>query len=174
MSEITPNPLSEDAQIARHVLLEILEKMPFPATVEVEETDEQVLLTMVSDQPMALLIGKGGQTLNALELIVRTIMQNKIHSFGKHVVIDAEGYRARHNARLEEIARNAAKQVLESGESLPLEPMNARDRRTVHMALAQIEGVANVSVGEEPYRHIVVCLPGQERDVEQDAAGNQR
>jgi spoIIIJ-associated protein len=147
--------------VARQVLQEILQHMNFAARVDVQENPEQVMLTMVSDQPMGLLIGKGGQTLNAIELLVRTIVQTKIHTLERHIVVDAEGYRARHSERLEELARQAAQKVQESGEPVPMEPMNPRDRRTVHMAIAEIEGVASVSAGEEPYRHVVICLPGQ-------------
>ena len=159
MSETTP--VSNEGQVARQVLQEILQHMSFDATIDVEESPEQIMLTMVSEHPMGLLIGKGGQTLNAIELLVRTITQTKIHSLEKHIVIDAEGYRARHTDRMQELARQAAQQVLETGESVPLEPMSPRDRRTVHMTLAEIDGVESTSVGEEPYRHIVVCLPGQ-------------
>lgn len=88
-------------------------------------------------------------------------MQTKLHDVKKHIMVDAEGYRGRHANSLEDIARQAAEQVLASGEPVPLEPMSPRDRRTVHMALAEIDGVASVSAGEDPYRHVVVCLPGQ-------------
>lgn len=159
MTETTP--LSNEGQVARQVLQEILQHMGFDATIDAEESPEQVTLTMVSDQPMGLLIGKGGQTLNAIELLVRTITQTKVRTLEKHIVIDAEGYRARHADRLRDLARQAAQQVLETGEPVPLEPMSPRDRRTVHMALAEIDGVTSTSVGEEPYRHVVVCLPGQ-------------
>jgi len=155
-------PLSDEATTACQVLQDILQHMSFDAAIAVEETPEQILLTMTSDQPMGLLIGKGGQTLNAIELLVRTITQTKLHAPGKHVVVDAEGYRARQTERLEELARQTARQVLETGEPVPLEPMSPRDRRTVHMTLAEIEGVESTSVGEEPYRHIVVSLPDKD------------
>ena len=154
-------PLSNEGQVARQVLQEILQHMGFDASIDAEESPEQITLTMVSEQPMGLLIGKGGQTLNAIELLVRTITQTKIHTLEKHIVIDAEGYRARHTDRLQDLARQAAQQVLETGEAVPMEPMSPRDRRTVHMTLAEIDGVESTSVGEEPYRHIVVSLPGQ-------------
>jgi len=159
MSEITP--ISDEATTARQVLCEILRQMGFEAAVEMEETPEQILLTMSSERPMGLLIGKGGQTLNAIELLVRTITQTKLRSPGKHIELDAEGYRARQAERLRDMARQAAEQVLATGEPVPLEPMSPRDRRTVHMTLVEIEGVESTSVGEEPYRHIVVSLPGQ-------------
>jgi len=159
MSEITP--FSDEAQVARQILQEMLQQMGFEATIEVEETPEQIDLTLISDRPMGLLIGKGGQTLNAIELLVRTITQTKLHTLEKHIMVDAEGYRARHAEWLQGLARQAAEQVLATGEPVPMEPMSPRDRRTVHMTLAEIEGVESVSVGEEPYRHIVICLPGQ-------------
>ena len=160
MSEMTP--LSEDALIAQEVMQAILREMAFPAEVTVSETPEQIQLTLSSEQPMGLLIGRNGQTLNAIELLVKTIAQHKLHMFHRHLLVDAEGYRQHQTDRLEETARQAANEVLDTGESVSLEAMNARDRRTVHMTIAEIEGVSSFSVGEEPYRHLVICLPGQE------------
>ncbi|HEY3377975.1 MAG TPA: R3H domain-containing nucleic acid-binding protein [Armatimonadota bacterium] len=162
MSESTP--LSEQAQVAEAALREMLRQMEFPApvTIDVSETPEQITLAMHSEQPLGVLIGKGGQTLNALELLVTLIARHKTDAYGKRVVLDAEGYRGQQTGRIEEIARAAAHRVLESGENVELEPMNARDRRTAHMAISEIEGVSTVSIGEEPYRRLVVSLPGQE------------
>lgn len=160
MNEITP--LSEDALVAQGVLQEILRTMHFPAEVLASETPEQVTLAMRSDEPMGVLIGRNGQTLNAIELLVKIITQHKLHTFHRHLLVDAEGYRQNQTASLEEVAQRAAARVLESGEAAALEPMNARDRRTVHMTIAEIDGVASYSVGEEPFRHLVICLPGNE------------
>ena len=163
MSEM-PSPLSEEAQLAHDVLRDILRHMAFPAAVEVTEDAEQIVLTMTSEQSMGVLIGKGGQTLNAIELLVRTIAQTRLHTLDKHIVVDAEGYRERHAEQLREIARQAAQQVLDTEEPVPLEPMTPRDRRTVHMAIAEIDGVVSASAGVEPYRHVLVCLPGQYKE----------
>lgn len=162
MSESTP--LSMQAEIARTALQDMLAQMefPVPVTIELREEPEQIVLSLHSEQPLGLLIGKGGQTLNAIELLITLIARHKTGEYGKRVVIDAEGYRQQQARRIEDVAREAAHQVLETGESVVLEPMNARDRRTAHMAIAEVEGVSTVSVGEEPYRHLVVCLPGQE------------
>ncbi|MHB9131819.1 MAG: Jag family protein [Armatimonadota bacterium] len=159
---MTNQPLPTQAQVAHEVLTTILKEMEFPGTVEVTEDEEQVVLTIISDQPMGLLIGKGGQTLDAIELIVKQIVQQKTKERGKHLVVDAEGYRSRHAERLQEMGREAAHRVLETGESEALEPMSPRDRRTVHMAISEVEGVETFSAGEDPYRHIVICLPGQQ------------
>jgi len=154
--------LSEEAPIAQSVLSDILREMGFPAAVDVEETPDQIILTVTSEQPLGLLIGKGGQTLNAMELIVKQITQHRMKGHGKHLMIDAEGYRERHAERLRELARDVADRVVESGEAISMEPMNARDRRTVHMVVSEIDGIATYSAGEDPYRYVVVCLPGQE------------
>lgn len=162
MSEMAP--LSQQAQVAREVLEEMLRQMEFPApvSVAVTETPEQVALALSSEEPLGILIGKGGQTLNAVELLVTLITRHKTDEYGKRLVIDAEGYREQQSARIEEVAREAAQRVLETGENQELPPMNARDRRVAHMAVSELEGVATVSVGEELYRHLVICLPGQE------------
>ena len=153
---MTEMPLSGEAELAQQVLQETVRLMGFPATVSATEEPEQIVLTLTSDEPMGLLIGKGGQTLNAIELVVRTIVEQKLHHAEKRIVIDAEGYRARHAERLEQMAREAAQRVLDTGEPFAMEPMNARDRRTVHMTIAEIPGVASESHGEDPFRHLVI------------------
>ena len=162
MSDATPIP--SQAEIAENVLQEMLRQMDFPApiTIETTETDEQIALALSSDEPLSALIGKGGQTLNAIELLVTLITRAKTGQYGKRMVIDAEGYRQQQSARIEEMAREAAQRVLDTGECVELDPMNARDRRVAHMAIAEIDGVASVSIGEEPHRCLVICLPGQE------------
>ena len=162
MSELTP--LTEQAQVATTALQEMLRQMEFPApvTIDVTETDEQILLTMQCEDDLSVLIGKGGQTLNAIELLVTLIARQKTGVYGKRLVLDAEGYRAKQSGRIEDIARTAAHCVLDTGENVALEPMIARDRRIAHMAALEIEGVVTTSVGEDPYRRIVISLPGQE------------
>jgi spoIIIJ-associated protein len=154
--------LSTQITNAKDVLEHILQEMGFAAAVSASETDEQILLTLTSEESLGLLIGKGGQTLDALELIVRQIVQHRTHVFGKHITLDAEGYRERHAGRLTQMAQEYATKVLESGEAIELEPMSPRDRRTIHMVLADIPEVSTYSRGEEPGRFLVICLPGQE------------
>lgn len=161
MSETPATPLSDQARAVLQALQRMLTEMNFPASVDVSETDDQIALTITSDQPLGLLIGKGGQTLNAIELLVTLIARHQLQTYGKRVVVDAEGYRQRQVGRLEEMAREAAHRALDTGECVPLEPMNARDRRTVHMVTTEIEGIESTSLGEEPYRYIVLCPSGK-------------
>ncbi|OPZ83557.1 MAG: R3H domain protein [bacterium ADurb.Bin429] len=163
---MSAQPLSEQAAIAKEVVETVVDYLdfPVPVAVEVREDDEQVSVSITSEEPLGVLIGKGGQTLNALEMIVKEIVFHRTGARGKHIMLDAEGYRERQTESLRELARENAQRVLDTGESVALEPMTARDRRTVHMALADIEGVSSFSVGEEPHRHLVICLPGQEAE----------
>ncbi len=157
-----PTPLTEEAQIAKDALARMLAEMEFPAEVDASETTDQVLLTITSAQPLGVLIGKNAQTLNAIELVLKQIVQHKTHSYGKHLQVDAEGYREDHAQHLRELAADVADRVRENQEAIELEPMNARDRRTVHMVIQEMDDLRTYSAGEDPYRHIVICLPGQE------------
>ncbi|HOF88229.1 MAG TPA: R3H domain-containing nucleic acid-binding protein [Armatimonadota bacterium] len=163
---MSAQPLSDQAAIAKEVVENVVDYLDFatPVAVDVREDDEQISVSLTGEEPLGVLIGKGGQTLNALEMIVKEIVFHRTGARGKHIMLDAEGYRARQTERLREVARENARRVLETGEAVALEPMTARDRRTAHMALAEIEGVSSFSVGEEPHRHLVICLPGQEAD----------
>jgi spoIIIJ-associated protein len=72
------------------------------------------------------------------------------------VTVDAGGYRAKHREGLERLAQRAAEEAISTGDEIELDPMNAQDRRIVHMALAEIEGVATRSEGDDPNRRIIV------------------
>lgn len=124
--------------------------------VHVAEDEDQVSLTMTSEGPLDALIGKSAQVLNALEMITALIVRQKIHAYGKRMVVDADGYRAQQEERLAELARATVEKVLASGEPVALDPMNARDRRIVHTAVTEMEGISTTSEGEDPYRHVVV------------------
>lgn len=155
------NNLSMEAEIARQVLTNILVEMEFPAEIAITENDSEIAITVTSERPCGILIGKGGQTLDAIELLVKQITHHKMRQYGKHIHIDAEGYREKHASRMMEGAREIAREVIESGEEAPLESMNARDRRLVHMAVKEFPELETYSLGEDPNRYIVICLKGQ-------------
>jgi spoIIIJ-associated protein len=159
MSEM--NNLSMEAEIAHQVLTTILKEMDFPAEIGMVESENEIAITITSERPLGILIGKGGQTLDALELLVKQITHHKIRQYGKHIQLDAEGYREKHANRMMEGAREIAREVIESSEEAPLESMNARDRRLIHMAVKEFPELETYSLGEEPNRYIVICLKGQ-------------
>ena len=100
--------------------------------------------------------GPKGATLQAIEELVRTVVQRRTEGHGARIHVDVGGYRAKRRAALERFALELAEQVRESGEDRALEPMSASDRKVVHDAIATLDGVTTTSEGEEPRRRVVV------------------
>ena len=154
---------------ARELLVGMLERMGIPAEVETREEADKVVLDVKckSEDDMQRIIGRRGQVVDALQhLIGKMLVKGKEkpeksegRERGKPVVVDAGGYRQRHIERLEGLAARMAEKAKSTGQPVDLSPMPAHDRRVIHMALANIEGVSTKSEGEGDLRHIVV-LPG--------------
>jgi|YelNatPaOPRAMG01_1025707.scaffolds.fasta_scaffold64608_2 spoIIIJ-associated protein len=122
----------------------------------VSETSEEVLVSIEGNpEDIGKLIGRRGQTLDALQYLVG-IAANKIAGTRTRILIDAGGYRARHQAALEQKAREIAEQVKLTGQEAVFEPQSARDRRIVHLALADDPDVYTYSEGEGDERHVVI------------------
>jgi spoIIIJ-associated protein len=144
---------------ARTLVTSIVTTLGVDARVDVRESDDAVTVTC-SGPDVALLIGRHGQTIDALQHLLNAIAHRSHGSDRKDVVVDAAGYRARRRETLEAIAVRAAERVLATGEREELEPMTAVERKVVHLRLQGVEGVATTSEGAEPSRYVVV-LPGQ-------------
>ncbi len=106
---------------------------------------------------MGVLIGKRGQTLDALQYLISLFVNKESESYVR-VKLDTENYRARRKDTLENLAKNIAFKVKRSRRSVTLEPMNPYERRIIHSALQNDKYVATRSEGEEPYRKVVVYL----------------
>ena len=109
----------------------------------------------VSGESLGGLIGRRGQTLDALQEITRTAVQRRLEGRVR-VLVDVEGYRARRRASLAEYARSIAERAKERGTEIELEPMSAYERKVVHDAVAEIDGATSFSEGVEPNRKVVV------------------
>jgi len=123
--------------------------------VDVEETDDDILVTVSGGDP-GLLIGRHGQTIDAIQYLLNVIAYRAYGEEKRDVVVDAAGYRARRQATLETLALRVAERVRESGEREELEPMTAVERKVVHMHLKDVAGVGTTSEGMEPNRYVVV------------------
>ena len=117
-------------------------------------TDEEVVIDLVGPD-VAILIGRRGQTLDALQYLVGIIASRRVHG-RRRIVLDAEQYRERHQAMLEQKAREYAKAVKAEGKEAVLEPQPPRDRRIIHVALADDPDVYTYSEGEGDERHVVI------------------
>jgi spoIIIJ-associated protein len=135
------------------VLVEtVVGSMGIAARVDVQEKDDGLLVTC-NGADLGLLIGKHGQTIDALQYVANAAAFRS--SGGKPVTIDAAGYRERRRATLEGIALRAADQAV-AGELVRLEPMTAMERKVVHERLKGVEGIETSSEGTEPNRYVVV------------------
>lgn len=124
--------------------------------VKYDELDSLVNVNL-SGEDMGVLIGKRGQTLDALQYLTNLAVNKKSEKYLK-VKVDTEDYRKRRKDTLENLAKNIAYKVKRTKRPVALEPMNPFERRVIHSALQSDKYVATHSEGEEPYRHVVVTL----------------
>ena len=139
----------------RDLLRRITTALGVEARIDVEEDDETITATCNASDA-GLLIGRHGQTIDAVQYLVNAIVHRSHGDERKEVVVDAAGYRERRRLVLESIAVRTAAEVLRSGERAELEPMTAVERKMVHLALKEADGVSTASEGTEPNRYVVV------------------
>jgi spoIIIJ-associated protein len=123
--------------------------------VDTEEDDEQVVVTC-SGPDLGMLIGRHGQTIDAIQYLVNAIVWRTYGEDRKEVVVDAAGYRERRRETLEALALRSADRALRDGEAIELEPMTAVERKIVHVVLKDLDGVQTSSEGTEPNRYVVI------------------
>ena len=147
--------LKQDVSSAPETILkEMLNRMRIDAEVESNFLDGSTHLNIVTDSP-ALLIGKHGQTLDAIERLLNCIV-NKASLVKRRVFVNTEGYRERREERLIEMAHQVAEKVRYTQREVVLAPMSARDRRIIHVTLKEDEVVSTYSQGEGEMRRVVV------------------
>lgn len=145
-----------------------LRLMGHAAEPRAEEANDVITVT-IEGKELGRLVGRHGRTLDALEVLLAAHLHRET---GKRtqVVVDAEGYRARRERALIEQARSAAERAIAGRVAVVLDPMEPRDRRTVHLALRDDNRVGTFSEGEGEHRHVVVVprTPGDRQDLSQD------
>lgn len=124
-------------------------------TIDEYEGDEGELILDITGDDLAVLIGRHGKTLDALQFIISSITARTI-GFCYPVVVDVEGYKSRQRQKLESLAYSSAKRALSQGRSVKMRPMTPYERRIIHIALRDYEGVETASEGEGSARHVVV------------------
>jgi spoIIIJ-associated protein len=134
----------------------VLDQLDLEGTCEIVEDDEVITATVEGDEDYGLLIGRRGQTIDALQLLCFQAAFQGIRE-RKRVVLDAAGYRARREEVISERADRAAEKAISSGDEVELDPMTARERRIVHEHLKERAQVETFSAGDEPQRRVVVA-----------------
>lgn len=141
---------------AKEFMSDLLRKMELNVDLEVK-TDGETIFLLVSGEDSGTVIGKRGQTLDALQYITGLAV-NKGQKNHTRIVLDVEDYRARREETLERLAFRLAKKVAKSRRPLTLEPMNPYERKVIHSALQTDEYVTTRSEGKDPYRKVIIEL----------------
>lgn len=155
--ERSEEDLDEVADTAIEVLRTILAHFDADgAEINEYEGDEQEIILDVVGGDLAILIGRRGHTLDAIQTLVSNITNRKL-GYRYPITIDIESYKHRQRQKIESLAYSAASRADRQDREVSLRPMNPYERRLVHMALRDDERVETYSVGEEPNRHVVVA-----------------
>jgi spoIIIJ-associated protein len=150
---------SELAADARELVERVAAAIGVQARVDAYEDDETVTIT-ASGHDLGMLIGRHGQTIDAVQYLLNAIVYRSYGDARKEIVVDAAGYRERRRETLESLAVRSAERALRELERVELEPMTAVERKVVHLRLKDYEGVETTSEGTEPNRYVVV-LPAR-------------
>lgn len=145
---------AEPAERIRAIVERVVETLDLDAEVEVEESETEIT-ARVGGEDLGLLIGRRGQTIDAVQMICYRAAFRGLKD-RKRVIVDASGYRERQREILERQADQAAERALKRGRPMDLEPMSAQERRVVHEHLKDRAGVETYSEGDEPDRRLVV------------------
>lgn len=144
-------------------LKSILEGMGFSGvSVTAKETEEDIYFEIVCEEDYGNIIGRRGETLDALQYLTRLFV-NRSEDNNKRVALNVGDYRSRREETLKALAKRQAQRVLKYSRSTALEPMNPYERRIIHTAIQEIEGVTSHSVGEGDRRRVVITPEGGEK-----------
>lgn len=154
--EISDETLDQIADTGISVIQDILEHFDVgEITIDEYEGDEGELILDITGDDLAVLIGRHGRNLDALQFLVSTITMRKL-GMRYPLVIDVEGYKNRQRAKLESMAQSSANRVAHTGRSIKMRPMSPYERRIIHIALRNDDRVTTCSEGEGPARHVVI------------------
>lgn len=154
-----PESFDERSRQAQGFVDQVIQKMGMDCRVRLRrpregDSPDEINLEILG-RDAGRIIGKKGQVLQALQFLVHRVV-NRPGLDRRHILVDAEGYRSRRDLSLANMARRLGKQAIDEGKIITFEPMNPRDRRVVHLALAKFEGVITKSDGEGDQRRVQI------------------
>jgi spoIIIJ-associated protein len=150
----TPGGNEEIIENARKTLQELLARLDITVEIESREEPERILLNIKGDGS-GILIGRKGQTLDALEYLINKIVHRGAED-RKRITLDTENYRTRREESLRQLARRLAEKAKKQGRPVTISPMNAHDRRVVHLALQEDKTLRTRSTGTGAYRRLII------------------
>jgi spoIIIJ-associated protein len=151
---VTVEDLDEEADVAADFLEGLLDAMDLPGDLRIRVHEDHAEVEILEIGSGAL-IGRRGQTLEAVQELLRCALQREFQRRCR-VKVDAEGYRARRLEKLIEKAEEAIDEVLDTGEAVRLEPMDVFERKAIHQVVAEQDGVLSRSQGREPARRVII------------------
>lgn len=137
-------------------ILKLLKNMDLESNIEVKTREESNIFNIITNNS-AILIGKNGRTIDAIQTITSQAIYEELGSYYKFIV-DVNDYKQKRQIRLEKLAKYTAKSVARTKVEVKLDPMNSYERRIIHNALADSKDVTTESVGEEPNRSVVIKI----------------
>jgi spoIIIJ-associated protein len=146
---------ADPVKTAIEYLQDVTSKMGVPVTISQRQENDHLVLDLTGEK-IAILIGKRGQTLNALQLLTNMVANSDPEAKHVKIVLDAENYRTRRQESLERLAEHSAQKVFITKKSFALEPMPANERKVIHLALKENRDVETTSEGVEPFRKVVI------------------
>ena len=163
-----PLDVTAIAERARSVLQEILNRMGIKASVEstVAENGEEIILEISADNS-GVLIGRKGQTLEALQYLVTRITGERTGSEGPHIIVDIENYRARRRKSLEDMALRLGEKAKRQRKTVSVDALSAADRRVIHAVLQDDPWVTTKSLGQGSYRRLLIIPEGDRKKREE-------
>ncbi|MGI6307645.1 MAG: RNA-binding cell elongation regulator Jag/EloR [Dethiobacteria bacterium] len=156
MAKLRLTVIKDTEEYIKDFLENIVHIIGVKGNINVVPNDEGNLYLEIKGEDLGVLIGKRGNTLNALQYLSNVVLYRQFASPNQRVIIDIENYRLKRKKTLENLARNLALKVLKTKKEVALEPMNPQERRIIHIALKNYRDVVTSSHGEEPYRKIVI------------------
>lgn len=158
--ELSKEEQEKAQESIENFLKEFILKLPEGTNYKIETTSRYINVE-ISSKNLGYLIGYRGETLYALQNILTSIAGKGIENRVR-VILDIEGYKAKREKTLEDLAEKVAKTVIKTNKPIKLEPMQAYERKIIHSKLQKNTKIETISVGEEPYRRIIVSLKNRE------------
>ena len=149
--------LEQQGEAAQQFLSGLVREFGLDAAVSFSEVDEETVRVAAVGDDLGLLVGPRGATLSAVQDLTRTFVQRQSENRTDRILVDVGGYREKRNAALRRFAEGIADDVKSSGDERALEPMSPADRKVIHDAVNEIEGVETRSDGMEPTRYVVIA-----------------
>jgi len=155
-------PELKKSDIAINYIVGILDKMKIDYKYTTQEVEGGIIINLETEET-SFVIGRRGENLDALQYLASMVC-NKIDEEYFRIILDSNGYREKRKNTLEDLARKISRNVLKSGRSTALEPMNPYERRIIHSVISEVEGVSSKSIGEEPYRKVIISSLNKRND----------